>query len=388
MSSVVTSRSPAFRVAMIGLGHRLTSVALHLRQALPSIEFAGYVDPHPAGLARLQAAAIDPPRYADPFTMLRKLVPDAVMIGSPNHLHLEHIRLALEHTQAHVLCEKPVVRTEYESFALAQALAELPADRLIVGLVLRSLPVVKEALRLIRCNTLGTVTSLDAHEHLHPEHGGFLRRDWRRYRAYAGSYLLDKCCHDIDLMNAVTGSRPLRIASFAGTRIFTSAHGELDDGHRYRRWRTGWEGTDRVFDSDADTADVQAVMMAYENGAVGTFHSNTHLNPARRGWMVAGTTAAMDVDLQAAQLRLLPAFTPDDAALKTFATGSAHDHHGADPAMAQDLVATWIDGAQFPVSVREALVAGLVVMAADRAADTGAIVDLTETWERLDTLLA
>jgi len=384
-----------FTVACIGLGHRLAQVGLHLVEVAPDIRLAAYVDPAPTGLARLQRHGIDPEPHVDAASMLAAVKPDAVMIGSPNHLHLEHIRLALA-SPARIFCEKPVVRTVEESFALAELLAHLPADRLVVGLVLRALPVVKEALARVRAGELGVVTSFDASEHLHPEHGGFLRRDWRRYRRYAGSYLLDKCCHDLDLLNAVAGARPRRIASFAANRIFTADRQGAADPARYRAWRAGWEGGERIFDSDADTADVQTLMLEYENGVLGTFHTNSHVDPPRRAWFVAGTAAAMDVDLRKASLHLRRAHRSGNSAgdeeepadvICRFDRGGPRDHHGADPAMARDLVAAWRDEAPFPVSAREALVAGLTVMAADEAAARGTVVDMTSTWRRFDALL-
>ena len=376
--------SDGFRVVCIGLGQRLAHVLLHLTRAAPAVTCVAYADPEPAGLARLGRHGIEPRRYEQPEVMLREVRPDAVMIGSPNHLHQHHLELALA-TDARVFCEKPLVRTEAESFEVASWLAQEPRDRVVVGLVLRSLPVVRAALDAIRSGRLGAVVSFEANEHLPPEHGGYLRRDWRRLQRYVGSYLLDKCCHDLDLLNAVAGSRPRRIASFAGNRIFTPAYAHLDDGVRYRQWPTGWGGEDRVFDADADTADVQVLAIAYETGVIGTFHTHTHVVPPRRAWFVAGTEASMEVDLRGGRLDVLPVVA--DPETRSFGDGSVANHSGADPAMAADLAATWLEGVPFPVTAREALEAGLTVMAADRAATTGSVVDLDPLWSRLDALL-
>ncbi|TVS13536.1 MAG: gfo/Idh/MocA family oxidoreductase [Gammaproteobacteria bacterium] len=376
--------SDGLRVVCIGLGQRLAHVLLHLIRTAPAVNCVAYADPEPAGLARLERHGIVPKRYEQPAVMLREVRPDAVMIGSPNHLHHQHLALALA-TDARIFCEKPLVRTEAESFEVASWLAREPRDRVIVGLVLRSLPVVRAALETIRSGRLGAVVSFEANEHLPPEHGGYLRRDWRRLQRYAGSYLLDKCCHDLDLLNAVAASRPRRMASFAGNLIFTPAHAHLDDGVRYRQWPTGWGGDERVFDADADTADVQVLAIEYGSGVIGTFHTHSHVVPPRRAWFVAGTEASMEVDLRAGRLDVLPALA--DPETLSFGDGSVANHSGADPAMAADLAATWLDGATFPVTVREALEAGLTVMAADRAAMTQSVVDLDPLWSRLDALL-
>lgn len=372
-----------FRIACIGLGHRLAQIIVLLQRAAPQMAFVAYADPAPAGLPRLQRHGIDPRAHLDPAAMLRSVRPDAVMIGSPNHLHLHHLELALD-SDARIFCEKPLVRTEQESFVIAERLAGEATDRVIVGLVLRSLPVIERTLSLVREGGLGTLISFEANEHLHPEHGGFLRRDWRRKRRYAGSYLLDKCCHDIDLLNALVGSRPCRVASFGANRIFTPKHAALGEGGDYRQWPTGWSGSERIFDSDADTYDVQTLMLEYESGVIGSFHSNSHVNPPRRSWLVAGTEASLEVDLRRGRLERFPARDVDPAERQTFGDGDTRNHSGADPAMARDLAAAWLEGRTFPVSARDALTAGLVVMAADRAAATGQVVDLGEVWRRLD----
>jgi predicted dehydrogenase len=377
----------SFTIACIGLGRRLAKVVWELTRVAPQMRLLAFADPAPSGLERLQQHGIEPEAHGDAAAMLRAVRPDAVMIGSPNHLHLAHLQLALD-SGARIFCEKPVVRTARETFALSARLASEPRDRVIVGLVLRSLPVVKESLALIQRGRLGTVTSFEANEHLHPEHGGFLRRDWRRRRAFAGSYLLDKCCHDLDLLNAVAGARPRRVASFAANRIFTRAHADLDTPPRYRNWPTGWPSGERIFDSDADTADVQTILLEYTNGVIGTFHTNSHVNPPRRAWFIAGMEASMDVDLRGARLQLHPARDGVAGEECRFDSGSVRDHHGADPAMARDLAAAWLENVAFPVTVQDALVAGLTAMAADTAAETGVVSDLAATWAKFDAACA
>jgi predicted dehydrogenase len=56
------------------------------------------------------------------------------------------------------------VRTEGETFALARHLAT--AQPLYIGLVMRSMPIVRDVLARIDGGALGTIVSLDATEHL------------------------------------------------------------------------------------------------------------------------------------------------------------------------------------------------------------------------------
>ena len=68
--------------------------------------------------------------------MIKESNLDLLWVASPNHLHLEHIRLGLE-AGMKVFSEKPIVTTKEDSFALAKLIKKFGENQLIVGLVLR-----------------------------------------------------------------------------------------------------------------------------------------------------------------------------------------------------------------------------------------------------------
>ena len=47
-----------------------------------------------------------------------------------------------------------------------------------------------------------------------------IRGNWHCHRAHAGTHMLEKCCHDLDLANWLMGSMPSRVASFGGLDFF------------------------------------------------------------------------------------------------------------------------------------------------------------------------
>ena len=93
------------------------------------------------------------------------------------------------------------MRSEEEQLTLARYLADARTLPLYIGLVMRSMPIVRETIARVDSGALGEIVSMDATEHLHPEHGGYLARNWRRKRDWGGSYFLDKVCHDFDIFN-------------------------------------------------------------------------------------------------------------------------------------------------------------------------------------------
>lgn len=381
---------PEIRVAVAGLGRRIATVIRHFAAAAPGVRLVGFVDPSPFGRRSLEKAGLDVGiAYTDVDDMLAATRPDLLMVGSPNHLHLTHIRAGLQ-AGIRVFSEKPVVRTEEETWALLDLLQTHGADRLLVGLVLRSSPLVRKVLTYLP--RLGTLISMEGNETLPAEHGAFLMRDWRRASAHGGSFLLDKCCHDFDLYTLFAGARAKRVASFGGRRIFTEENRSLgrlkyESGDpAYTLWRAGWNGGTDTFGPDGDVVDHQTALIEFENGVQLSFHANTHAGLPQRRWYLVGTEGTLEADLVSNCLTFRDALArhaPETATVE----GDPLEHYGSDPAMGRDLAAHLLNDQAFPVDVTDAIIAGLTVMAADRAMATGSIVDCTTMWERLAPLL-
>jgi predicted dehydrogenase len=380
--------SGTYTIAVAGLGRRIATVIRHLTAAAPNMRIVAHADPAPTGLSMLEKRGIDAGRaYGDIPAMLRETSPDLLMVGSPNHLHLEHIKAGLE-AGIRVFTEKPVVRTEDETWALARLLREHGQNSVLVGLVLRSAPLVAAVTKALQ-EKLGKLVSFEGNEHLHPEHGAFLMRDWRRHEAHGGSFLLDKCCHDFDLYRHFAGALPSRVASFGGRSIFTPDNEVLGERQHeggqpaYSLWRGGWNAGDSTFRSDADVADNQVALIEYENGVRLSFHANSHAGILQRRWYFAGLDGALEADLVTNRLTFRDAMGIHPPEVQEF-PASVEGHYGSDAQMGRDLAAHLLDGAPFPVHVHDAMVAGLTVMAVDRAMRESSIVGCRPLWARLE----
>lgn len=371
------------RAAIIGLGGRITGVWSNLSKAAAGrISLVGYADPGPPiGLPTLQRNGVDAGRaFTDHREMLRTLKPDAVLIGSPNHLHLQHLSDALD-AGCRVFCEKPVVISPEDTWAAASLIAKHGADRVQIGLVLRSSPFFRTVHSLLP--RLGKLVSLEANEHLAPHHGAFIMRDWRRKRAWSGSHILEKCCHDLDLLQAVAG-RIVRTASFGSRAVFTKENAARDDAKDMRSWGKGWNAVDSSFDNDGDIIDNQVAICETEKGVRLTFHTNTHAGLPQRRWLAIGLDGAVEGDFGRNEINLRPSY----GEMETFRQGGeGAGHYGADEAMGRDLAACWLDGKAFPVPAKAALEAGLAGMAIDAAQRENRIVDSSGWLRQLDSIL-
>jgi predicted dehydrogenase len=113
------------KVGIIGLGFRLGYLGYVFKAMDESFEIAGYVDPNPAGLPGLLEKGVSAgTAYATPQDLIANEKLDLLMIGSPNHMHLDHIRIGLE-SGLKVFSEKPVVTTVEESIELARLDGEI-----------------------------------------------------------------------------------------------------------------------------------------------------------------------------------------------------------------------------------------------------------------------
>lgn len=372
------------RIAVIGLGQRIAHVLAAMAEVGWALDIVGYSDPSPVGAPILEAAGLAPGRSFISAEALLAAGPfDLVMIGSPNHLHLEHLTLA-RRAGFPIFIEKPIVRTEGESLALARTLGD-PGPPIYVGLVMRSMPIVRETLARVREGRIGKLISIDATEHLHPAHGGYLARNWRRRQDWGGSFILDKVCHDFDIFGCLAGARPARVASFGGRGVFQPDNSARLAAHDHHG--AGWSGANDAFNSDMDVADHQVALVEYANGVRLSFHSNSNTALQERRWYIAGSEGTLIADLVRNRLMMRRTDSADKPERIDFGERTEDLHNGADQAMARDLAAA-LGGAAFPVTPQESLEAGLTVMAIDKAMADRTLVDCAPMWAAFDAALA
>ncbi len=372
------------RIAIAGMGLRSGTVLTHMRDQMPEASFVGFYDPQPTFLHML---GDDIPQFDDIDAMLAGTQPDLFFIGSPNEFHLEHIKAGFR-AGVRMFSEKPVVTTIEDTLELAGLLAKHGLDQVMVGLVLRYSRHMVDLRKQIAAGALGDITSMEASEHIGPYHGAFFMRDWRRKTSRTGGFMLEKCCHDLDLYNMITGSRPKRVASFGARRSYLPQHKpQTNSGMEvYHVKKSVWDSTDDPFLSDGDIIDCQTAILEYENGASLAFHTNLNVPDEHRRFCVIGARGMAEGDFTRGYLWVTDARTAErtfDADYTTLGTGKGH--YGADEMMVADIVAH-LRGElkQLPVTVLDALEAGVAALALDQARNKGQVVELADIWAQLD----
>ncbi len=374
------------RIVTSGMGLRAGHVLSTLKDAMPEAEIVGFFDPQPTFLDMLG----DVPRFPSVQAMLSDAKPDLYCVFSPNVFHLDHIRLGLE-AGVQVFTEKPVVISIAETLELAQLLAKHGgAGRAMVGLVLRYSQHMVDLRAAMAQGMLGDIVSLEANEHIAPYHGAFFMRDWRRRDAYAGGFMLEKCCHDLDIYNMVTRSRPAQVASFGGRKSFVPANvpKSNEEAEIFHVKKSVWESAPDPFHSDGDIIDYQTAILKYETGASLAFHTNLNVPDEHRRFCIMGTHGMAEGDFVRGYLKVT---ARDGRRLidMDYSSGAAAKgaHYGADEMMCADIT-KYLRGqaAGLPVSILDAMEAGVAALAMDEARFKGQVVDLTETWAKLDAI--
>ena len=372
------------KVGLCGVGDRLGYLAGMLRNEIGGFEPVAYADPGPVGLQHFEAKYRRRMKaYRNLESMLESEKLDLIMIGSPNHMHYNQLRLTLQ-AGVRVFCEKPVVISEEQTFGLLELLRQCGTEQVLMGFVLRYAPLYVDLLRMADSGLLGEIVSLEASEHIDPAHGAFFFRDWRRRTELSGGFLLEKCCHDLDLYARLVNSRARRVASFGGCGVFNRRNRSREREAVYGQMPPRWREIGSAFSGDGDIVDHQVALIEYENEVRLSFHTNVHAPDEQRRFCVIGSRGMADGDFVRGYLKAYRSGTGECVFESAYDGDDVSQHYGAERQMARGLAAHFERGDPLPVSVIDGLAAGLTALKIDEARVTGRVVDLTGLWQRFD----
>ncbi|MBE2204948.1 MAG: Gfo/Idh/MocA family oxidoreductase [Chthoniobacterales bacterium] len=373
------------RIGLIGAGARLRGVVKRLlERGNGQIVATGLYDPDP-----LSQEAARKNFGAEIFATEDELLAsdaDWIFIGSLNCHHADQAIAAMR-AGKNVFCEKPLATTFEDCLRVRQVEKET-GRTFSFGLVLRYSPFYQRIHTLVREGAIGRLVSFEFNETLDFNHGGYIFGNWRRDRSLAGTHILEKCCHDLDLANWITGELPVRVASFGGRDIFVESNQELakkigpspdDASPAYE----AWPDPHRVspFSPGATIFDNQVAILQYTGGIRGTFHTNCSTALLERRFFLCGTEGTLRGNAYTGQIehQRIGWNTP----VSVFDTKSAGSHGGGDPVMAAGLVQTLLEGAPPLATSLDGLHACVVAFGLDASADNGQMTDLQPYWDAI-----
>jgi predicted dehydrogenase len=298
-----------YRVAFIGTGGRSVCYAATYEKNCDDVEIVALADPEENNRKIMRAKSEisgQPQEYGDWRVMLKEHHNlDGVVISTPNYLHAEQAVACLENGIP-IALEKPLATTKKDCERIIDA-ERANKGRTLIGFVLRSTPFYMKIHELISTGKIGKVVSIQADELPGWGVSSIMNRSlWRRYQSTSGGAMLEKSCHDMDILNWMTDSRPVSLNSYGDRQIFNPnpllpEHCEdckLGATCQYYKKPTFSEYEDEgeeimhqfirednrcIYNIDKDCVDVQSINIQYANGAVVNFMLNFNCSGPHAG---------------------------------------------------------------------------------------------------------
>ena len=313
----------------------------------------------------------------------------------------------------HLLLEKPMSNTESECRAIVEA-AKKYRRKLAVCHVLRYTPFFMKLRELIDRGEIGEVTTINQIENVgywHQAHS-FVRGNWRTLRE-TSPMILQKSCHDMDIILWLMGKDCVRVQSFGSLRHFTTEnapegapercldgcpHGESCPYYAPKLYldmsRTGWpvdvittdlseEGRRKaleegpygrcVYHCDNDVVDRQVVNLEFEGGAVATFTMTGLTADFSRQLKIFGTKGQIQADM-GTKVIVLHRFGEEKQRVPVEEAASGHG--GGDFGILRDFLKVLRDGGESRTSAEISLQSHLICFAAEKSRNEHIVVEL------------
>lgn len=375
-------------IGIIGCGIRIGQVVKGLLDVNQGIEIAAVSDPSAASIESTRKNLdCDPVVYEDYNDLVNDPKVKWVFIGSWNCYHREHVEAAVK-AGKHIFCEKPLATNLDDCLSIYNAWKSSKCT-FMIGFTLRYSPHYNKIKKLIDAGEIGDIVSLEFNETLDFNHGSYIMGGWRSETKYAGTHLLEKCCHDVDIVNWLVDSRARKSASFGGLDIFKPEH--VDWQKKYEPHKTGlmpfrsWGQPHDPFTNPKDVVDNQVGIIEYENNVRATFHTNCCCGIPERRMYIIGTEGAIRADTIKGLIELKKiGFDTEFIDCSTEASGN---HGGGDEVLCKFLSDAIEKGQTPPTGMIDALTSAATCFGMDRALDDGIIFDYLDIWKKVDAVV-
>lgn len=328
----------------------------------------------------------------------------------------DHIAPALKAMELgyDLLLEKPMSNREAECLQIAET-ARRTGRTLAVCHVLRYTPFYMTLKALIGQGAVGQVTTINQIENVgywHQAHS-FVRGNWRN-STETSPMLLQKSCHDMDIILWLMGSTCTKVHSFGSLRHFTpenapagAAERCLECPHRdtcpysapklyMDMERTGWpvdvittdlsEAGRRkaleegpygrcVYYCDNDVVDRQVVNLEFENGSVATFTMTGLSADFFRELKIFGTEGQIRANMGTKEI-VLHRFGEEPQTVPVDMGTEASGHGGGDYGLMADFLRILREGGESRSSAEVSLQSHLICFAAERSRNEDLVVTL------------
>ena len=314
------------KFVLIGAGQRGTIYATYARERGHEIAAVAERDPVRRRIVGDALGVPEDRRFAEGAELLAlPRLGEAAIIATMDRDHYAEAIPAMEKGY-HLLLEKPISPDPGETLAIERA-ADRTGRHVTVCHVLRYSPFFREVKKAIDSGKIGRVITIQHNENIgnfHIAHS-FVRGNWRR-SDLASPLIMQKSCHDMDLLVWLAGSGCESLASFGDRTYFREENAPagsaarccecpLQESCRFSAYRCylpvagNWPATvlteDQseaglrkaiaegpygrcVYRCDNDVCDHQVTILRFRNGVTATFNLSGFTNQMTRTLKIMG----------------------------------------------------------------------------------------------------
>ncbi len=358
--------------------------------------------------------------FADAAELLaRPKMGEAAMIATMDRDHFGHAMPAMEKGY-HLLLEKPISPIPEETLAIEEKARETGC-RVVVCHVLRYSPFFREIKKQLDAGAIGRIVTVQHNENIgnyHMAHS-FVRGNWRRSDT-ASPLIMQKSCHDLDLLVWLIGSGCRQTASFGSLTYFKPENAPAGSAARcadcsrrdtcrfsaYKaylpvrgRWpatavtedqteeglleaiRTGPYGR-CVYRCDNNVCDHQVTVLEFDNGVTATFNLSGFTNRIARTLKIMGEDGELRASENTNEIEITRFGANGVDRYETrviYPDRAATGHGGGDGGIVEDFLAL-LEGrrAEAATDIRYSVESHMMACAAEEARLTGQVVNIAD----------
>ena len=223
-------------VVVVGCGDRSTTYCREGVLNFERMEVVAAVDPNPERLRYMQETFGVPKDkcYENIDQVLQQgKIADCVIDGTMDQYHFETAIPFLEQGYD-MLLEKPIVNNKEDLLKIRDT-AQEHGCKLMICHVLRYAPFYKKIKELLMDGAVGEIMNIQTSERVGAFHSSvsYIRGKWNSTKECNSSFLLAKCCHDIDLLCWLNNDTvPVRVSSMGGRDYFIEEKAPKGSGTR------------------------------------------------------------------------------------------------------------------------------------------------------------
>lgn len=350
-------------------------------------------------------------------------IADAAIIATMDRDHYGHVMAALD-CGYDILLEKPISPDPGECLEIEHK-ANALGRKITVCHVLRYTNFFGQLKQIIDSGELGKIVAIKHAENIgnfHMAHS-FVRGNWRNARE-SSPIIMQKSCHDLDVLLWLTGSHCTKVAAFGGLSYFRESNAPAGSAQRcldcpvaencrfdamkaYLPMLGQWpadvvclEPTEEalrealrngpygrcVYRCDNNVCDHMSIILEFENGVTATFSLTAQTSAVHRSIHIMCEDGEIEADDKEQKIIIRrhvanQGETFDERIIHVRTNGSGHG--GGDAGIMEDFSASLTESGESRSSISKSVESHLMACAIEESRVTGKMVDMEDFRRKL-----